>query len=127
MPNLTTTIEQPAGQARSMRCIRWQPYERNTLMGFAALQQPSGVIIEDATLHEKDGKYWVSPPGKPKLDKDGVAHRNRETGKISYSSVITFTSDEVRRRWSDDAVAAIRCDFPAAFEPERNAAVGSKP
>lgn len=100
-----------------MRCTEWRTYRRNTLLGFATLQQASGLIISDASLHGKNGKSWVSPPAKPKIDGNGVALRNRETGKVDYVPVVGFASDQLRRNWSDQAVAAIRRDHPEAFEP----------
>ena len=100
----------------SMRCIDWRPFERNTLRGFATLQMRSGIVMSDIGIHQKGDKCWASPPGRPKLDPNGVAVRNRETGKIDYFSIVSFSSDQLRRRWSDEAIVAVRRDHPEAFE-----------
>jgi hypothetical protein len=111
----------------AMRCIEWRPFVRNTLRGFATLRQRSGLIISDCTLHVKNGRWWVSPPGKPRLDANGVALRNSQTGKVDYVSIVTFADDELRRRWSDQGVEAVRRDFPKVFEPELVAGSGGAP
>jgi hypothetical protein len=60
---------------------------------------------------------WASPPGKPQLDKDGIALRE-PTGKIKYVSVIEFTDRATGRRWSDAVIAAMRAAHPEVFADE---------
>ena len=110
------------GPARQMCCIAWKPLPRNTLCGFAAIQHVSGLILSDVTVHQKGERVWASPPGKPKLDPNGTALRDRETGKVDYAQIIWFADDTLRRRWSDAVVDAVKRDFPEAFAPQPAAA-----
>jgi hypothetical protein len=48
-----------------MRASDWRPYASGTLVGFFDLLLPSGLKLNDCTLHERDGKRWVGLPGKP--------------------------------------------------------------
>ncbi len=91
-----------------MQCINWRPIEKNTLRGLATLQLASGLIIVDATLHEKNGSRWVSMPGKPWKDKDG---------STKYAQVIDFIDKETRDRFSRAAVQAIDRFTGAQAEP----------
>ncbi len=95
-----------------MKCTAFKTLERNTLQGFATLQLESGLIIADCTLHEKNGKRWVSPPSKPMIDRERKLVVD-DTGKIKYVPIVDFVDGKVRGRWSDAAVAAIEA-FRAA-------------
>ena len=72
-----------ANSSNGMRCLSWRPYQRNTLLGFATIEHASGLVISDVTVHGRDGRFWAGPPARPKLDGDGIALRNRDTGKIA--------------------------------------------
>jgi hypothetical protein len=55
-----------------IRCIRFRPYEKNTLKGFVDLELVrTGLVLRDCTWHEKDGKEWISFPAKSYEDKNG--------------------------------------------------------
>jgi hypothetical protein len=41
---------------------------KNTLRGFFTVAFPSGLIIRDCMLHEKNGKRWVSLPAREYTD-----------------------------------------------------------
>lgn len=117
----TTNLVTPA-----MRCIAWRRLVRNTLRGFAVLEMRSGLTLSDVAIHQKDGRCWASPPGRPKLDADGTALRHPETGKIDYAAIISFASKQLRWRWSDEAIAAVRRDHPEAFTAPPDAAPASR-
>jgi DNA-binding cell septation regulator SpoVG len=55
-----------------IKCIKFKPYTKNTLRGFADLELDSGIIIHDLTLHEKDGKRWVGMPARSFTGNDGA-------------------------------------------------------
>lgn len=115
----TTTIHhpEPPGIKRRMRCIAWKPMARNTLRGFLTIQHASGLVLADIGLHERDGRWWVAPPGKPMVGSDGAVMREPDTGKIRYVNIVSFEPDALRHRWSDAVIDAARRDFPEAFEP----------
>jgi hypothetical protein len=56
----------------------WKAIERNTLRGFFTAHLPSGMTLFENTLHYRDGHWWVMPPSKPMLSKDGTAPREAE-------------------------------------------------
>ncbi len=96
----------------------FKPYRANTLVGFCTVVVTKmHMRIHDVSIHEKDGKRWVSLPARPMLDKAGVALKD-DSGKTKYAPVIEFTDRETRDRFSNAVLAALIEFAPAAFEPE---------
>jgi hypothetical protein len=55
-----------------IRCMRFRPYERNSLRGFVDLELTRvGLVLRDCAWHEKNGKQWVAFPARTYTDKDG--------------------------------------------------------
>ncbi len=88
--------------------------QRATLRGFVTVSQPSGMIIHDVSLHQKNNSTWAAPPSKPMINRDGVVLRD-DNGKIRYASIVEFASKKLRDRWSDAVVDAVKAAFPTAF------------
>jgi hypothetical protein len=83
-----------------IRCIRFRPYQKNTLVGFADLHLVrTGIIIRDCCLHEKNDKRWISFPARSYQDK---------YGHTLWSPVIEFAEDATaaREQFQQQAVAA---------------------
>ena len=101
---------------QTIRIRSWRPIAKpgSTLLGFAEVQLPSGMIIADITVHSRDGKTWASPPSKMMVDRDGAIIRDG-SGKAKYSPIITFTDTRTRSRWSEAVVAAVQCEHPEAL------------
>ena len=51
----------------------FKPLIRNSLRGFARVRLPSGMIVDEVSIHVSNGKAWASPPSKPQVGKDGAA------------------------------------------------------
>jgi hypothetical protein len=51
------------------------------------------------------------------IDRDGSVLRD-ERNKVRYTPIIEFTSKNVRDRFSDQVIAALRQGHPEAFEVE---------
>ncbi len=85
-----------------------------TLCGFVTVWLPSGLIIHDVSLHQKNNSTWAAPPSKPMINRDGIVLRD-DNGKIRYSPIIEFASKKLRDRWSDAVVDALKAAFPTAF------------
>lgn len=97
----------------------FRPYHSNTLRGFITIVIPEIKLrIVDLTVHEMNGKRWISMPGKPQLDRDGNVRKDPQSGKILYTSVIEFTSKEVRDRFNQRVIAALLEIEPGVFEEE---------
>ena len=95
-----------------IRCIKFRPYQKNTLRGFADLELGrTGIIIRDCTLHEKNGKEWVGFPARSYEAKDGTT---------AWQPLVEFAAGatEARRQFQEQAVAAIRA---VAAEQDREA------
>lgn len=91
---------------------------RNSLVGFARVRMPSGVILHDVGIYKKDlkkdGKAWATPGGKPILGRDGTQMRGRD-GKALWVPVVSFATKEGRDKFSAVVVAAIEAAHPEAF------------
>ena len=92
----------------------WRPMRKNTLLGFAKIELPSGLIISDVTILTGERGPWASPPSKPMVGRDGVVLKD-DAGKLRYSPVIEFASKEVRNRFSAAVVDALRASHPEAL------------
>ena len=97
-----------------MRIRDWRPMQKGALLGFAKVEQPSGQILNDCTIMAGSDGPWASPPSKPMVGKDGRVITD-DRGKTKYSPIIEFTSKDVRSRWSDAVIAALREAHPEAF------------
>ena len=67
---------------------------RNTLLGFARVRLPSGLILHDVAVHQKEGRAWASPPGRPALGKDGT--QLQRDGKAVFNPTVTFANRALR-------------------------------
>jgi hypothetical protein len=92
---------------------KWQPYQKNTLCGFATIELPNGLYIEDMTVHHKNGKRWVSMPSLPQLQ-DGK-QRVDNGGKPLYKSILRWRSKELADQFGERVIAAIRSQHPGAL------------
>jgi DNA-binding cell septation regulator SpoVG len=98
----------------TVRILDWRPLRRNSLLGFAKVELPSGMVIADVTVLNGERGPWASPPSKPMIDRDGVALRD-EKQKIRYQPIIEFTSKNIRDRFSDQVIAALKLAHPGVF------------
>ena len=94
----------------------FRPVAKPTVLrGWVIVLQPSGQRIHDCGLFCQDGKWWVSPPSKPRIGRDGQQMRDA-SGKPQWSPVVSFVSREVGNRWSDAVIAALRLSHPHALD-----------
>jgi hypothetical protein len=91
------------------------PISRNSLVGFARVRTPSGTVFHDVGLYRKDNKVWASPPSKPKLSRDGT-HLKDAAGKGLWTPVVSFSSKEIRDRWSTGIIEAVRASHSDVLE-----------
>jgi len=91
----------------------WKPMVRGSLRGFARVRFPSGLIFEDVSVHRNDGRAWASPAAKPMLDSKTLqVVRDPATDKVKYVQLISFATNEIRRNWSDQILAALDTQHP---------------
>jgi hypothetical protein len=55
-----------------IECLRFNPVEvKNTLLGYASIKVTKwGLIVDNVSLHSKNGHYWSSLPARS-YEKDG--------------------------------------------------------
>jgi hypothetical protein len=84
-----------------IRCIKFRPYEKNTLRGFADLELSRvGLVLRDCTWHEKNGKEWVGFAARSYEDKDG---------NTAWQPIVEFAegATEARQQFQQQALEAI--------------------
>ena len=90
------------------------PVIRNSLRGFCKVSLPSGMILSDVSVHVSGETAWASPASKPVLDRNGVATRD-STGKIRYTPIVSFARRDLRDKFSNAVVEALRASHPDAL------------
>ncbi len=98
----------------SFVATNWKPLRKGALIGFVDVSMPSGIAFREVSILETNGRFWASPPSKPMLDRDGRAMTG-DDGKRRYSPIVEFASKEIRSRWSDGVIAALRAAEPEAL------------
>jgi hypothetical protein len=109
-------------QKLSVIVDEFKPIHSNTLVGFVTVTIPElRLKIHDIGIHRKDESRWAALPGKPQLDRSGVARRG-DNGKPLYTSVLEFTDAKTRSAFSHKVIASLLEFAPAAFEVEEEMA-----
>jgi hypothetical protein len=85
--------------------------ERSTLRGFAKVRTPSGIIFHDVAIHRQADAAWASPASKPLLNRDGQ-HTKDASGKAQWVPIVSFTSRELRDKFSTAVIDALRISHP---------------
>jgi DNA-binding cell septation regulator SpoVG len=98
----------------AFRILEWRPLRKKSLHGFVKVQMPSGMIVIDVKILTGERGAWASPPSKPVMSSDGTTLKD-DNGKVRYSSIIEFTSKDIRNSWSDAVIDAIRQAHPEAL------------
>ena len=77
----------------------FRKYQKNSLQGFTTLLLTgAGLQIKDCTVHEGNGKRWISLPAKPYKD---------EEGQTKYSYIVSFPDKKVYGNFQKQALAAL--------------------
>jgi len=106
----------------------WRPRESNTLQGFCTLTlKPSGIVINECSLHKKNGQRWIGLPGKPQLDSEGRVRKEGATGKVLYVPIVEIAGKAERERFQEAALAAVDALLGLGSYPTAQARIGSLP
>ena len=95
-----------------IRCIKYRPYQKNTLKGFVDIELTRvGIVLHDC--HEKADKEWIGFPARSYQDK---------TGNTQWQALIEFADGawEARRQFQRQAIEAIH-----SFAGEQDSGAGS--
>jgi hypothetical protein len=88
----------PSGGHQEIVITDWRPHQKNSLRAFFSATLPSGLILHDLMLHEKDKVRWVGFPGREWVN---------QSGEKQYARFVEFTSRAVADRFRDALLAAI--------------------
>jgi hypothetical protein len=95
------TDAKPAGASgghRELVVTNWKAHEKNTLRGFLSINLPSGLVIHNCTLHQKNGSRWLGLPARQYVKDDG---------STSYTPLIEFATKDARQRFQAAALEAV--------------------
>jgi hypothetical protein len=96
-----------------MRLVSFKPLVKGALRGFANIQLPNGLTVNDCPVCLTNGKAWASLPSKPVLDRDG---RQVEVGgKRQYAAILAWQSRETADRWSAAVIDLVERANPEAL------------
>jgi hypothetical protein len=87
------------------------PVAKNSLLGFATVRMPSGMLLHDVGVHRQGGSFWAMPASKPMLDRSGTQLKDA-SGKLRWVPIVSFADKATRDRWSQAVVAALREQRP---------------
>jgi hypothetical protein len=81
----------------------------NSHQGFVNLVlHPSGLELRDCSYHvHHDGRRWVSPPSRPRLDAEGKRARDPATNKLLWIPVVQIRNGTDRQALQLAALAAV--------------------
>jgi hypothetical protein len=92
----------------------FSPMPRNTLLGFATVQAPPGIIFHNVAIHRQVDAWWASPASKPMLDRDGMQLKDAN-GRARWSPIVSFKDKSTRDRWSNAVILALKEQRPEVF------------
>ena len=98
-----------------MRLVEWRAFQKNTLRGFAIIELPSGLIVRDVSVHQKNGKWWAGLPSRPVLDAEGRQISNH-AGHKQYAAVLGWRDRALADRFSVAVVELIRGEHPTDLD-----------
>ncbi len=95
--------------------LDFRPVERNSLLGFLSLLLPdAGLVVHDVAIHQRDGRAWITLPGRLMTGRDGLPMRDG-FGKPQFAPIITFVSRGCQDAFNDAVLAALRLRHPEAL------------
>ena len=62
----------------------FRPLLKNTLIGFARVKMPSGLVFHDVSIHRHGDSAWASPSAKPQIGRDGTHITHQSTSKTTF-------------------------------------------
>jgi hypothetical protein len=90
-----------------MRLLSWRPFVKGSLRGFATVQLPIGLKIDEVPVFVGDKGGWANLPGKPILDADG-RHKIDANSKPVHAALAEWRNHELADGFSHAVVAAVR-------------------
>lgn len=102
-----------------MRLISFKPLVKGALRGFAGIELPIGLVIEDCpVLVGRDGA-WATLPSKPVLDREG--RQTKSGGKPQYAAILKWRDRALSDRFSQAVVELVRQHRAGALDEDQAA------
>jgi hypothetical protein len=99
----------------NFECVGWDPREgSSSFVGEVWIRLPSGMIIRDIPIFQKNGRMWASNVSRPLFDKNGNVIKEA-TGKWRWVPVVTFEDDRVRKAFNNRVFEALLRAHPDAL------------
>jgi DNA-binding cell septation regulator SpoVG len=90
----------------------YKAHQKGSLAAFFSVILPSGFIVHECKLFQKEGRRWIGLPSRPFTGKDGTR---------AYAPILEFTNREACERFREtvlDAIDAISGEQkPAVLAP----------
>jgi hypothetical protein len=97
-----------------LRIEEWREMRRGSLVGFATVGHPSGMVLHDCGIFTGPQGARAAPPSKPTIGRDGLVAKDA-AGKARYVPTVSFVDKTARDRWSAAVIAALRVAHPTAL------------
>lgn len=126
MPPLTSALRQAGaaagfgGPPPAFKLLKWtaRPNAARTVLGFIAVEMPSGLQILDLRFGiDPKGKRHILPPAEQQCDRSGNLVLD-ECGKPRWFPHLGFRGDRIRQLFQDQVLAALRARHPELFAGE---------
>ena len=93
-----TAGSEPPDASEGFQVTNWRALSKGALRGFFTVTLPSGLVIHQCCLFEKDGRRWVGMPSQKFVKSDGVT---------TYTPLVEFTDREAADDFRDRALEAL--------------------
>jgi hypothetical protein len=97
--------------AGQMRLMNWRALRQGKLYGFADVELPIGLRINQCPVLDGSEGVWASLPTRPELDRDGAVRLGANGARI-YQAVNEWRSRRLREAFSERVVALVRQAYP---------------
>jgi DNA-binding cell septation regulator SpoVG len=94
----------------ALKITNFRPHEKGSLKAFFSVTLPSGLVIHEVKLFEKEsGNRWLGLPSRRFTGKDGTA---------SYTPILEFRDRESCDAFRDAVLTALEAIQPARKPPQ---------
>jgi DNA-binding cell septation regulator SpoVG len=94
---ISLTQNRQGNLGRGFAVREWRPHVKNTLVGFASIELPSGLVIHGICLHQKGDSRWVSMP----------ARQYEKGSEKTWAPLVEFTTKDAREKFQRCVLEAI--------------------
>lgn len=96
----------------------FKPLRKGSLIGFASVKLPIGLVITDIPICTSHGKSWAALPSKLMVDRDGQPMVD-SAGKRKYVPILSWSDRETSNKWSEAVIALVNEAHPGALDDDR--------